>query len=711
MKNIDMSTFAHLRGGGTLGSAGGIGTTRSKDAFTLAEMMVVMLILSIVMAAMAPVMTTRNKLDQSSPWVWAENGSDAYYGLGDAQVAMIGQQEAQDTDTNSRLVISTGLEKHHILFKTDNTVSGRLELSNHSVKLGEAANGAQAESSNSVMIGNQALGYGEDSVAIGTASRANTYSTAVGDSSEASNSSTAYGYGTKAAGTGSVSLGYKSEANGSNSIAIGNNNIVDNQGAISIGSPSKAGANHAISLGMNSSATGVNSIAIGGGNESIDAARTNSSSSVAIGTGTTVSSNSSIGIGDTTTVGANSVNSIAIGYLATVNGNYGVAIGASTNSALGSTSLGYGAQAPTSYSSAIGYSTDASGPASVALGYEAGATGNYGISIGTYSVASGNNAIAIGHEATASNLYSTAVGYNSLASGMYSTAVGYSAKAKNSYNTAIGYNACNSVTGKNKVCIGANSGPISGSTEASNDEEIIYIGSAPKWEPNRDYNWAKNAVMVIHNGLHSSQPNPGHNRGANEAGPTVYINGNLVVRGYTFTVGRGDDSNESEPIGVLGNKNGELGGDQVKWYNNLNRPYSYWTSDRRLKYVGKESTSGLEKIKQLKVFNYTFKKDEKKTPHVGVIAQDLQKVFPDAVTKAKDGFLRIRFEDMFYAMINAIKELDSRITALEKENQQMSEILKQVQNDNRKLQDDNRKLQNDNKKFEARLNALEARLK
>ena len=89
----------------------------------------------------------------------------------------------------------------------------------------------------------------------------------------------------------------------------------------------------------------------------------------------------------------------------------------------------------------------------------------------------------------------------------------------------------------------------------------------------------------------------------------------------------------------------------------------------------------------------------------------MQKVFPDAVTKAKDGFLRIRFEDMFYAMINAIKELDSRITALEKENQQMSEILKQVQNDNRKLQDDNRKLQNDNKKFEARLNALEARLK
>ena len=92
--------------------------------------------------------------------------------------------------------------------------------------------------------------------------------------------------------------------------------------------------------------------------------------------------------------------------------------------------------------------------------------------------------------------------------------------------------------------------------------------------------------------------------------------------------------------------------------------YSFRTtpvSDRRLKYVGKENTSGLDKIRQLKVFNYTFKKDEKKTPHVGVIAQDLQKVFPDAVKKGVDGFLTIRMENMFYAVINAIKELDSRV--------------------------------------------------
>jgi hypothetical protein len=61
------------------------------------------------------------------------------------------------------------------------------------------------------------------------------------------------------------------------------------------------------------------------------------------------------------------------------------------------------------------------------------------------------------------------------------------------------------------------------------------------------------------------------------------------------------------------------------------------------------------------VFNYTFKKDPNKTPRVGVMAQDLEKIFPKAVFKGDDGFLRIRMEDMFYALVNAVKELDTKI--------------------------------------------------
>ncbi len=121
------------------------------------------------------------------------------------------------------------------------------------------------------------------------------------------------------------------------------------------------------------------------------------------------------------------------------------------------------------------------------------------------------------------------------------------------------------------------------------------------------------------------------------------------------------------------------------------------SSDRRLKNVGKEYTSSLDKIKQLKPFNFTYKDDKNKTSRVGVIAQDLQKVFPNAVSKNQDGFLSIRMEDMFYAVINAIKELDAKITAL-------VQTVKQVQSDNYQLKKENQMLKK-------RLDLLESKLK
>lgn len=110
------------------------------------------------------------------------------------------------------------------------------------------------------------------------------------------------------------------------------------------------------------------------------------------------------------------------------------------------------------------------------------------------------------------------------------------------------------------------------------------------------------------------------------------------------------------------------------------------SSDIRLKNVKGENNDGLDKIKQLKTFNFTYKNDTKNTPHVGVMAQDLQKIFPDAVITDNDGYYRIRKEDMFYAMVNAIKELankdnekDLKIQALEKKNAELEARLEKLE--------------------------------
>lgn len=95
-----------------------------------------------------------------------------------------------------------------------------------------------------------------------------------------------------------------------------------------------------------------------------------------------------------------------------------------------------------------------------------------------------------------------------------------------------------------------------------------------------------------------------------------------------------------------------------------NDPKSHKYSDLRLKNIGEEFTLGLDGLNKLKFYNFTFKNDKNKTPHVGVIAQDLQKVFPNAVTKDDKGFLLIRWDEMFYSALNAIKELNTQIIAI-----------------------------------------------
>ena len=345
-------------------------------------------------------------------------------------------------------------------------------------------------------------------------------------------------------------------------------------------------------------------------------------------------------------------------------------------------------------------------------------TGSYNIAIGDYALNAsntGSNNVAIGRDAMyfqtgvntgntavgtqamagtskASNYYNTAIGYQALHSAGnnsnnagHNTAVGAEALYNNitgNYNTSIGSGACQYVTGSNKTCIGYNSGPASGSDWASDDKERIFIGSRSKFNNGP-------AVLEVHNEGGSSF---GRNKDS-----SVVINGNLIVKGGIITTLWRYGGDDNDNVNLLARSSGQL---EPEWNDTVSELFKRYAdnghgefksfsgnviSDRRLKYVGKESTTGLDKVRQLKVFNFTYKKDTTKTPHVGVIAQDLQKVFPNAVQKGKDGFLTIRMEDMFYAVINAIKELDAKITALQKENQELKQLVKQVQEDNKRL--------------------------
>lgn len=87
-------------------------------------------------------------------------------------------------------------------------------------------------------------------------------------------------------------------------------------------------------------------------------------------------------------------------------------------------------------------------------------------------------------------------------------------------------------------------------------------------------------------------------------------------------------------------------------------------SDIRLKDLTGIFTDGLDSLKKIKVYNFTYKADDDNDPHVGVIAQDLKQVFPTAVSKDDNGYYQIRWDEMLYAAINAIKEINSKVVSL-----------------------------------------------
>lgn len=401
-----------------------------------------------------------------------------------------------------------------------------------------------------------------------------------------------------------------------------------------------------------------------------------------------------------TAVGYNALNSIttttnntAIGYdalstLSTVSGTHNTAVGYMAGPKItGSRNTFIGSGAGSSSTSAkknvaIGYNAmakDTTGSNNTYIGYFAG-----------YSNTGGNN-VAIGYEAMKNLTY-----------GSYNVAIGYRALlglSTGSNNVAIGNYACSSVTGSNKTCIGYNSGPAIGRTSSflkgySDSTFRTYIGSPP-------HNYGGDAVLEIHNIATSNTGIPGVD--TSPFNITTIVNGNLIVRGRPyFTVGQElhhfyDYDNSMKASGedgiyyygyVPGNsKYKKCASDSATYSFNSNcvilktKPAST-SSDRRLKNIEGKFTAGMDRLKDIKVYNYTFKNDKDKLPHVGVIAQELQKVFPTAVFKGEDGYLRIRWDEMFYAMINGIKEIDKRIIAIVKRTNNIEAQISQLEKEN-----------------------------
>jgi hypothetical protein len=100
-------------------------------------------------------------------------------------------------------------------------------------------------------------------------------------------------------------------------------------------------------------------------------------------------------------------------------------------------------------------------------------------------------------------------------------------------------------------------------------------------------------------------------------------------------------------------------------------------SDMRLKKNITTLTGVLGKLNCLRGVRYEFKDQQKYAvgPQVGVIAQELQRVFPELVTQGADGYLAVNYSQLTGVLIQAIKEQQQEIDLLKK---QMQQVMKKL---------------------------------
>lgn len=85
-------------------------------------------------------------------------------------------------------------------------------------------------------------------------------------------------------------------------------------------------------------------------------------------------------------------------------------------------------------------------------------------------------------------------------------------------------------------------------------------------------------------------------------------------------------------------------------------------SDRRLKKDLEQITNALDKVKQLTGYNYT--RIDSGERHTGMIAQDIEKVLPEAVINGEE-FKSVAYGNMMGLIVEAIKDLSIRLDKLE----------------------------------------------
>ncbi len=523
-----------------------------------------------------------------------------------------------------------------------------------------------------------ATAWGQQNTASGIQSTAwGQLNTASGDQS------TAWGIGNTASGIGSTAVGGGgSVASNVASVAIGT--YLQSSGFVStaIGNKARVGGllpsdglgNYSVAMGLGDtpgaattypSVTGASSFGIFMGDQAnIDVSDSNTMA--VVGGDFIVGSPQ---IDDTTTGSQDSRMYFDVSQSAFRAGEAGAAQWDPGNVGAHSAAFGSNTTASNDFSFAAGSNSVASGTGAVAIGVSNSVSGNFSAAIGGSNHSISNRfSFATGASNTISSQAGVAMGALNTVDGLYGIAMGNSNQALSQNSIAIGANNTAS-TGVFNIAIGNEvraigtgySMAIGLSTQTNTDLSRpqvtgegslgVFMDDVPGYVLS-----AADVFSIIGGRVFIDYDNSGSGA-APSATAGLVVNGDIIVNGSTTTC-------------TLGNGSGATN----------------CTSDERLKENIETIDNVLAKIDD--IHGVTFNWKDKKKPqdrYMGVIAQEIERVFPEVVDELSDGTKTVDYAALVAPLIQASKELKSRnnalsekVDTLKQDNENIHEIVSEL---------------------------------
>lgn len=430
--------------------------------------------------------------------------------------------------------------------------------------------------------------------------------------------------------------------------------------------------------------------------------------------------------------------SFAAGYESKAKGYGSFALG-TNNEATGnySTSLGIFTKANGDFSTSIGFETRASGSVATSMGGQTMASGEQATSMGNTTIASGEYSTSMGRGTTASGSAATSTGERTFAKARASMSIGLfndntdnpnpfsiahtdrifqvgNGSADNARSNAltvlrngnIGIGETNPLypltfTGTlgDKISFRETGGGFAGfgidldklqihSATSTTDVSFGYGSNAAFTERVRvinggEFGLSVNGRLVLNTGTQSA--GMWLSNTANSALPSFigmrsdnlvgfYGNGSpnngwgMLMNTTNGRVGIGTD-NPSQALHVIGNI--------------LASGTITQNSDARLKKDITPLSNTLQSLQQLNGYTYHWKDTSKPAEEIGLLAQELQKVYPQLVQENEKGILSVNYNSMVPVLLSAVKEQQEQIVKQQSEievlKKMMQEILKNKQ--------------------------------